>query len=87
MTSLAGDTAAPSSTSAAALSSATDGIDVASGTTVSVAMSGSGDAARADSDHGVVLFRKGEEGVQVHVPAPGLQKASLDITEQAAGAV
>ena len=55
--------------------------------TTGLDLSGIGDAAQDDSDHGVVLFRKGEEVVQVHVLAPGLQKASLDIAEQAASAV
>jgi len=55
--------------------------------TIGPDLAGIGDAAQDDSEHGIVLFRKGDEVVQVHVLAPGLQKASLDIAEQAASAV
>jgi hypothetical protein len=55
--------------------------------TIGPDLAGIGDAAQDDSDHGIVLFRKGDDVVQVHVLAPGLQKASLDIAEQAANAV
>lgn len=55
--------------------------------TIGPELAGIGDVAQDDSDHGIVLFRKGDEVVQVHVLAPGLQKASLDIAEQAANAV
>jgi hypothetical protein len=44
---------------------------------------GIGADAQDDSDHGIVIFRDGEEVVQVHVLSPDHEKASLEIARAA----
>jgi Protein of unknown function (DUF3558) len=51
------------------------------------AIAGIGDEASDDSEHGVVIFRAGEDVVQVHVLSTQLKSASLQIARQAARAV
>jgi hypothetical protein len=51
------------------------------------AIAGIGDEASDDSEHGIVIFRKGEDVVQVHVLSTQLKPASLQIARRAARAV
>jgi hypothetical protein len=50
-------------------------------------VAGIGDEAQQDSTLGTVLFRKGDEVVQVHVLAPGQKDAAVEIARAAAQAV
>jgi hypothetical protein len=54
---------------------------------VGPAIEGIGDEASDDSEHGIVIFRKGEDVVQVHVLSTQLKSVSLQIARQAARAV
>jgi hypothetical protein len=51
------------------------------------AIEGIGDEASDDSEHGIVIFRKGEDVVQVHVLSTQLKSASLLVARRASGAV
>ena len=51
------------------------------------AIPGIGDEASDDSEHGIVIFRAGEDVVQVHVLSTQLKSVSLQIARQAARAV
>ena len=50
-------------------------------------LAGIGDEAQQDGALGIVLFRKGDEVVQVHVLAPGQKDAAVEIARAAAQAV
>ena len=55
--------------------------------TIGPELDGIGDEAQQDADLGVVLFRKGDEVVQVHVLAPGQKDAAVGIARAAAEAI
>jgi hypothetical protein len=55
--------------------------------TIGAARSGVGDEAQDDSQHGVVLFRVGDDVVQVHVLSPDHKTDSVQIAKAAAGQV
>jgi hypothetical protein len=55
--------------------------------TVGAARTGVGDEAQDDSSHGVVLFRVGDDVVQVHVLSPDHKTDSVQIASAAAGQV
>jgi hypothetical protein len=55
--------------------------------TVGATRSGVGDEAQDDSAHGVVLFRVGDDVVQVHVLSPDHKTDSVQIASAAAGRV
>lgn len=57
------------------------------GTIGGTARSGIGEQAQDDSDHGVVIFRVGQDVVQVHVISPDHKGDSVPIASAAAGEV